>query len=41
LLRRRLPVYPEYLLGRREFLAPELAERLRAAVGSDGLVPDA
>ncbi len=40
LLRQRLPVYPEYILDRREYLPPELAERIRAAVDSDGLVPD-
>ena len=39
-LRQRLPVYPEYILGRPEFLPPELLERIRASVGSDGLVPD-
>ena len=40
-LRQRLPVYPEYLRGRREFLADELADRLLSAVGADGLVPEA
>jgi FO synthase len=39
LLRQRLPVYPEYILHRREYLPPELAERIRASAGSDGLVP--
>jgi len=40
LLRQRLPVYPEYILHRREYLPPELAERIRASAGSDGLVPE-
>jgi FO synthase len=40
LLRQRLPVYPEYILDRREYLPPELAERIRASVDGDGLVPD-
>ncbi|HTU02306.1 MAG TPA: 7,8-didemethyl-8-hydroxy-5-deazariboflavin synthase CofG, partial [Candidatus Sulfotelmatobacter sp.] len=40
-LRRRLPVYPEYLLDRPDFLSAELAERLASAVGPDGLVPEA
>ena len=39
-LRQRLPVYPEYILGRREYLPAELAERIQASVDSDGLVPD-
>lgn len=39
-LRQRLPVYPEIILERRELLPPELAERLRASVDSDGLVPE-
>jgi len=39
-LRQRLPVYPEYIVERPEFLPPELAERIQAAVGGDGLVPD-
>jgi FO synthase len=39
-LRQRLPVYPEYILDRREYLPPELDERIRAAVDGDGLVPD-
>jgi len=39
-LRQRLPVYPEYILDRPGFLPPELSERLRSAVGGDGLVPD-
>ncbi len=39
LLRLRLPVYPEYILDRPEYLPPELAERLRASVDGDGLVP--
>ncbi len=40
LLRQRLPVYPEYLLDRCEFLPPELAERLRASVDGEGLVSE-
>ncbi len=40
LLRQRLPVYPEYILDRREYLPPDLAERIRARVDSDGLVPE-
>jgi FO synthase len=40
LLRQRLPVYPEFILDRQEYLAPELAERIRASVDGDGLVPD-
>lgn len=40
LLRQRLPVYPEYILDRREYLPPELAERIRESVDGDGLVPD-
>jgi FO synthase len=40
LLRQRLPVYPEYILDRPAFLPPELAERIRAAVDGDGLVPE-
>jgi FO synthase len=40
-LRQRLPVYPEYILERRELLPPELAERIRVCVDGDGLVPDA
>ncbi|MBI4841638.1 MAG: 7,8-didemethyl-8-hydroxy-5-deazariboflavin synthase CofG [candidate division NC10 bacterium] len=40
LLRQRLPVYPEYILDRPEYLPPELAERIRASVDGDGLVPD-
>jgi FO synthase len=39
-LRQRLPVYPEYILDRPEFLPPELLERIRASVDSDGLVPN-
>ena len=39
-LRQRLPVYPEYIVERPEFLPPELAERIQAVVGEDGLVPD-
>jgi len=38
-LRQRLPVYPEFILDRREFLAPELADRIRACVDSTGLLP--
>jgi FO synthase len=41
LLRQRLPVYPEYILERREYLPPDLAERILASVDGDGLVPDA
>ena len=40
LLRQRLPVYPEYILDQRQYLPPELAERIRTSVDSDGLVPD-
>jgi FO synthase len=40
LLRQRLPVYPEYILDRREYLAPELAERIRSSVDDAGLVPE-
>jgi 7,8-didemethyl-8-hydroxy-5-deazariboflavin synthase CofG subunit len=40
-LRQRLPVYPEHILARREMLPPALAERIRASVDGDGLVPDA
>jgi FO synthase len=40
LLRQRLPVYPEYILHGREYLPPELAERLRASADGDGLVPE-
>jgi FO synthase len=40
LLRQRLPVYPEYILHGREYLPPELGERIRASVDGDGLVPD-
>ncbi len=40
LLRQRLPVYPEYILDRREYLPAELAERIRASVASDGLVSE-
>lgn len=39
-LRQRLPVYPEYILDRHEYLPAELAERIHAAVDGDGLVPD-
>jgi FO synthase len=39
-LRQRLPLYPEYIVDRRELLPPELAERIRAAVDGDGLVPE-
>ncbi len=35
-LRPRLPVYPEYLLHRPEFLAPPIRDRLRAAADADG-----
>ncbi|MFB3816284.1 MAG: 7,8-didemethyl-8-hydroxy-5-deazariboflavin synthase CofG [Candidatus Methylomirabilales bacterium] len=37
-LRQRLPVYPEYLLDG-AWLPVELQDRIRAAVGPDGLVP--
>lgn len=39
-LRQRLPVYPEYIVGRDEYLPPQLAERIRASVDSEGLVPE-
>ncbi len=39
-LRQRLPVYPEYILDHPGYLAPELAERIRTAAGSDGLVSE-
>ena len=39
LLRQRLPVYPEYILDRQEYLPVELTERVRASVDSEGLVP--
>jgi FO synthase len=39
-LRQRLPVYPEYILDRHEYLPSELAERIRRTVDGDGLVPD-
>ena len=39
-LRQRLPVYPEYILERTEFVPPDLADRIRAVVDSDGLVPE-
>ena len=39
-LRQRLPVYPEYILERTEFVPPDLAGRIRAAVDSEGLVPE-
>ena len=39
-LRQRLPVYPEYILDRHEYLPSELAERIRGAVDGDGLVPE-
>jgi len=35
-----LPVYPEYILERTEFVPPDLAGRIRAAVDSEGLVPE-
>jgi len=37
-LRRRLPVYPEYILDG-TWLPPELGDRIRGAVDADGLVP--
>jgi FO synthase len=39
-LRQRLPVYPEYIVDRKQYLPSELAERICAAVDGDGLVPD-
>ena len=36
ILRPRLPVYPEYLLDRPEFIAPALRDRLRAAADPEG-----
>ena len=39
MLRQRLPVYPEYIKDRREYLPPELAERIQSCADSDGLVP--
>ncbi|HSC72130.1 MAG TPA: 7,8-didemethyl-8-hydroxy-5-deazariboflavin synthase CofG [Candidatus Methylomirabilis sp.] len=39
-LRQRLPVYPEYILERHEYLPSELAERIRGVVDEDGLVPE-
>jgi FO synthase len=39
-LRQRLPVYPEYILDRPEYLPAELAERIQASVDGDGLVPN-
>jgi 7,8-didemethyl-8-hydroxy-5-deazariboflavin synthase CofG subunit len=39
LLRQRLPVYPEFIMGRSDYLPVEISDRIRAAVGSDGLVP--
>jgi 7,8-didemethyl-8-hydroxy-5-deazariboflavin synthase CofG subunit len=41
LLRQRLPVYPEFILDRPEFLPPSLQARMRQGVGADGLVPEA
>ncbi len=41
LLRQRLPVYPDFLLNRPECLPSPLRAALRAAAGSDGLVPEA
>ncbi|HEX9246003.1 MAG TPA: 7,8-didemethyl-8-hydroxy-5-deazariboflavin synthase CofG [bacterium] len=38
ILRPRLPVYPEYLLDRPEFIAPALRDRLRAAADPEGFV---
>src|SRR5438309_12104895 len=38
ILRPRLPVYPEYLLDRAEFIAPALRDRLRAAADPEGYV---
>jgi FO synthase len=37
-LRPRLPVYPEYLLHRADYLAPSLRDRLRAAADAEGYV---
>ncbi len=39
-LRQRLPVYPEYILGESAFLPATLVERIRASVDTDGLVPE-
>jgi 7,8-didemethyl-8-hydroxy-5-deazariboflavin synthase CofG subunit len=39
-LRQRLPVYPDYVLGHPAFLPATLAERIRASVDADGLVPE-
>ncbi len=38
-LRPRLPVYPEYVLHRPEFLAPALRERIRTAADAEGYAP--
>ena len=35
-LKARLPVYPEYVLHRSEYIAPALRDRLRAAADADG-----
>jgi FO synthase len=35
-LKPRLPVYPEYVLHRSEYIAPALRDRLRAAADADG-----
>jgi FO synthase len=35
-LKARLPVYPEYLLDRTEYVAPALRDRLRSAADADG-----
>ena len=37
----RLPVYPEYLLGRPEFFEPRVRDACLARVGADGFVPPA
>ena len=41
LLRQRLPVYPEFIFDRPGHLPAEISDRIRSAVGSDGLVPTA
>lgn len=40
-LRQRLPVYPEFIWDRGDFLPSSLRTRIRMVVGSDGLVPEA
>ena len=41
LLRQRLPVYPEFIFDRSGHLPAEISDRIRFAMGSDGLVPTA